>query len=198
MSGRTLFPLLLLLAGCRGEQVDEAPADAGATDGAGDVATDCTPIPGNLIQNPSFELTNSAGLLTGWLKDPIDSLVQRTGGAVHCQHWAEAKYPPAVSSKFYFGQEVTLDKPVSVGQKVLATAWVRSVDGELDVVLAVGIRGTDSVIKEYTLPADGSWKQLAIEWTVSTATDTLFVDVASPISRPRTLGLDQFSLVLQP
>lgn len=197
MSGRSLFLLILLLAGCRGEQVDEAPSDSGASDVASD-AGDCAAIPGNLIQNPSFELTNSAGLLTGWLNDPIDSIVQRTGNAAHCLHWAEVKYPAAVSGKVYFGQEITLDTPVTKGQKVLATAWVRSVDGELGAIIAVGITGTDSIIKEYTLPADGSWKLLAIEWVVSTETNKLYVDIGSPVEKPRTLGLDQVSLVLQP
>lgn len=208
-------PLLCFCAalalGCHGQPVEPAaPADGavdGAVDGSAEVLPDaggeaasCAPIAGNLVPNPSFEETNTAGLLTGWLRDPIDGLTQRTGGAAHCEHWAELKMPAAVSSAFYWGQEFVVATAPPKGAKVLFTAWVRTLDGQnAGLLLLTGIVSTDSAVADFTVPADGSWKLVAVEWTVPTDGQTrFFVDIGSNLAKPRSIGVDQFSFVVQP
>lgn len=215
------LPALFLLcpvaasAGCTGDPVETARdtgvdgAYDGAGDGAGDAGGDaavdgdagCTTVPGNLVQNPSFELA-PGGVLSGWLASSVELLTRRTEGAAHCQAWAEVRLAAASTSKpVYFSQDVVLDAPLVKGARIVATAYFRTLDTRTDGELVVGVVGGDYRSKVATLALEGTWKQVVVEWTVSSAEEgqtRLYVGLASTYFGPRALGVDHVTLVVTP
>ncbi len=174
------------------------------TESGGDAPGDdaaCVTVPGNLVQNPSFELA-PGGLLTGWLTDSVDSLTRRTGGAAHCEAWAEVRLKAATTSKpVYFAQDVILDTPLVKGARVLATAYFRTLDTETTAELVVGVVGGDYRIKTASLALDSSWKKVEVEWVVGTpegGATKLFVGATSTLPKTHTIGLDHVTLVISP
>lgn len=207
MSRRLVLGLVAALAGCVGEQVSSPPADGGtdaggeagsdgASDAAGDSAT-CSAAPGNLVRNASFE-DAPGGVLPGWSHDPVESLVQRRGGAAHCGAWAEVKLSAAsTSTPAFFGQEILLDAPLKKGTTVLASAYVRALDAVATIELGVGIVGGPSAAKLAPLPSDGSWKKIDFDWVLPEDATKVYVAVVST-SSARTLGVDHVTLVAVP
>ncbi len=210
--------LLLALGACTGDPV-ETPTDAG-TDASTDVATDggsdttavdapadapadaaCATVPGNLVQNPSFELA-PGGVLAGWLADSVDSLTRRTGGAAHCEAWAEVHLRAALPGKpVYFAQDVRLDTPLVKGARVLATAYFRTLDAETNVELVVGVIGGDYGSKAASVALDSSWKLVTVDWTVGSAEDgatKLYIGATSTLLKTHAIGLDHVTLVITP
>ena len=179
-----------------GERVDAASGST--TDASGETSdAGCETVTGNLVQNPSFELAPS-GILSGWKADAKGGVVQRLGGAAHCGAWAEVQIPGGTSTASYVGQDIALDKPVPKGSHVLATMMLRTLDAELDGTLEVGeVSGPDTA-RAVTLPADGTWKQFVLEWTLPEDVSTLWIAFVSTASSARRVGVDHATLVVTP
>lgn len=225
MNHARLLAAIVFVSGCTGDLV-EAPRDTGAddaaVDGAGDVAptdgaptdgaptdtapTDtgdagCTTVPGNVVQNPSFELA-SGGVPTGWLASSVLSLAQKTGGAAHCAAWAEVHLAGAsTSAPVYFSQDVLLDAPLAKGARIVATAWFRTLDTNTVAELVVGVVGGDYRSKVVSLSLDGTWKQATVEWVATAAEEgqkKLYVGLTSALLTARAVGVDHVTLVVSP
>ncbi len=199
---------LLVVAGCTGERVESAvdagdagagdvgAADAGDTGEAGVTDAGCSSVPGNLVQNPSFELASS-GVVTGW--EVRGTVAQKKGGAAHCDAWAEVTFDPVGTEPVAdFGQVIRLDAKAPKGSHVVATMYARTLDADLDGRLAVGILYGDYGRKDVTLPADGTWKQIVYTWDLTEETDALWISFVSTAAAGRRVGVDHVTLVLTP
>ncbi|MBS0658986.1 MAG: hypothetical protein JSR82_12165 [Verrucomicrobia bacterium] len=220
MSRPCAFLWLAALSGCTGDPVDVVrdggAGDGGVDDSGAEVGADasdaadapadaadalCSTVPGNLVQNPSFELA-PAGVISGWLGSSVALLARRTEGAAHCTAWAEVHLAGASTSKpVYFAQDVVLDTPLVKGARIVATAYFRTLDTRTDGELVVGVVGGDYRSKLATLPLDRAWKQVTVEWTVSSAEEgqtKLYVGLTSTYLGPRAVGVDHVTLVVTP
>lgn len=201
----------LFILGCTGEPV-ESLTDSGAGDSvaSGDVGeagadaaeassdAGCTTVPGNLVQNPSFELA-PAGIVTAWKADAKGGVVQRLGGAAHCNAWAEVEIPAAsTSAPTYFGQDIVLDTPALKGSHVVATMMLRTLDADLTGTFEIGEVSGPGSPRAVALPADGAWKQVSLEWTLPEDVSTFWVAFVSTSAAARRVGVDQVTLVVTP
>lgn len=193
----TLLVALLGL-GCRGEEVVavDASTDGATVDGAADAAADvgadapdaaCS-IPGNLLQNGSFEIAYS-GAFPGWPNPTLD-VTQRTSGGDDCAGWAEV----ASSTSFWTFQQVVSIDEIPAGVVIEFGASLRAIGGEVkaaDVfVLEAGdVEGNLAPYK--TLNADGSWLRVAGVHTLKRPAKSLTFGINSNVAAPRTLGVDR-------
>lgn len=205
-----------LVAGCTGEQVqpaqaddagvdgssvsDGSTADALPSDGSGTDSGGCATVPGNLVQNPSFELA-SMGAPTGWTMASGVAAVRREGDAAHCAAWAEVTFPAASTSfPTWFGQEIVVDPAPAKGSKLTATFWLRALDGTIgDIDIRIGVVSGSYDAKAIVLNADQTWKQYSTQWTLPDEPFTsLAVSVESMATTARRIGIDHVTFVVTP
>lgn len=183
-------------AACNGDRVEGTPETGVASDGGGDAAA-CTTTPGNLVQNGSFEIA-PGGVLAGWAVEAKGSAIQRMGGAADCRAWAEVNFPPTADSA-YFEQDLRFDSALPKGTTLHVAVSLRTLDAILDAVVATGILGSDYGAIPVTLPADGSWKRVTLDWVVpSDGQKNFSVSIISKSPTTHTLGVDDVSFVVTP
>ncbi len=131
---------------------DAAGADAGGT--GPDATVACEAIPGNLVQNPSFE-----NGFPPWLESDADAKV-RTDGPADCAAFVEVQ-TTAAYGRVHQNLDLSSLTPGAMGKvEVEFGASVRSLDGDfsqVEVVLGDITTGSTGVAAPPVLPADGSW-----------------------------------------
>jgi hypothetical protein len=180
--------LAILVVACTGETVQTPTTDAGG----GDVgSTACSPVPDNLLKNPSFETWNDT-IVGSWpVENPIPPR-KKTGGAADCATWVEFEY----DCYQWIRQTVTFTTPVPAGTVVEAGASLRHIAGNYGPINIEIWTDADESTGPGFEPTD-DWTAFKSTRTLDKPTMSLAIKIIGDDCQKQTFGIDRAWLIIK-